>query len=227
MNITSDQIQTILPTLDKEICDFVSMIMPKIPLDDDFKLRAYASIEPSRRVQFLEEQYNLSVTFSSIFKKQLSRILKRNVSDDIDFLFQNSYLRNEAFILANTVTQFRILTSLLTQKHNVIIYDHESRLPAELKDEQCCMCGGKLLSRSFGTNDNNQGWVVAADQHYFHYSCLSFRLANTPKCSLCNKLIDTQELDSMSPEEKNVAFKGLNFLAGGKKQSRRKKNVYR
>jgi hypothetical protein len=84
------------------------------------------------------------------------------------------------------------------------------------------LCGGKLVYRSLGSNDNNQGWVVAADQHCFHYTCLSFRLANTPKCSVCNKLIDTQALDSLSPDEKKAASKGLNFLAGGKKHSRRK-----
>jgi hypothetical protein len=222
MNITNEQIANILPSLDKKIRDLVSDIMPSIPLDDDFKLRVYAQMDPSLRSQFLEEQYRLSTIFSSIFKQHLSRILKRDVSDDIDFLFENLYLKNEGFILANTVSQFRILTALLNEKHNVVLYDHESRMPAELKNDSCGMCGGKLIYRSGVTNDNNQGWVVAADEHAFHYSCLSFRLANTHRCPLCNKQIDTQALDDMTQDEINSAKKGLNFLAGGKKRSRRK-----
>ena len=222
MNASDEQIASILPGVDKEIRDLVRSIMPQIPLDDDFKLRTYAQLDPPSRVNFLEDQYRLSVIFSTIFKKQLSRILQRDVSNEIDFLFENSYLYNEGFILANTVSQFRILTSLISKKHNLVIYDHESRLPAELKERDCGLCGAKLVYRNGSTNDNNQGYIVGADQHVFHYTCLSNRLVNTEKCPECYKQIDKRVLHRMSAEEKRLATVGSNFLAGGRKISRRR-----
>ena len=215
--ISDEQIASILPGVDKKIRDLVKQIMPSIPLDDDFKQRAFASLTEAKQYDFLDDQYRLSVIFRKIFKQQLSRILKRDVNDDIDFLFDNGYLKNPQFILANTVTQFRMITFLLTQKHeNIRLYTHESELPRFLKTADCGACGGKLVYRSGATDDNNQGYVISVDEHVFHFSCFQNWLEHSQRCPNCYKQIDRTQYDNMSAEEKRLSRIGSNFLSGGK-----------
>jgi hypothetical protein len=213
--ITDEQIASILPGVDKKIRDLVKKIMPDIPLDDDFKLRTFASLTEANQYNFLDDQYRLSVIFRKIFKQQLSRILKRDVNDDIDFLFDNGYLKNEQFILANTVAQFRMITFLLTQKHdNIRLYTHESELPRFLKTSDCGACGGKLVYRSGATDDNNQGYIISADEHVFHFSCFQNWLEHSQRCPNCYKQINRTQYDGMSTEEKRLSRMGSNFLSG-------------
>ena len=214
--ISDEQIASILPGVDKKIRDLVKKIMPDIPLDDDFKQQAFASLTEANQYNFLDDQYRLSVIFRKIFKQQLSRILQRDVNDDIDFLFDNGYLKNPQFILANTVAQFRMITFLLTQKHdNIRLYTHESELPQFFKTVNCGACGGKLVYRSGATNDNIQGYVIGVDEHVFHFSCFQNWLEHSQRCPNCYKQIDRTQYDSMSAEEKRLSRKGSNFLSGG------------
>ena len=220
-SISDEQLSSLLPGVNKEIRDLVKSIMPHIPLDDDFKLRTYTQIQPDQQQQFLDDQYRLSVAFSRIFKNNLSRILKRDVSDEIDFLFENRYLYNPQFILANTVTQFRMITFLLSQQHQIKLYKHESELPEYFKGAVCGGCGGKLVYRSGASNDNSQGYIVCADEHAFHFTCIEHRLTYTTKCPNCNKQINKDFFDGMSAQEKKWAKSGSNFLSGGERSKRR------
>ena len=224
--ISDEQIASILPGVDKKIRDLVKNIMPDIPLDNDFKQRTYDSLSEENQYNFLDDQYKLSVIFRKIFKQQLSRILKRDVNDEIDYLFDSGYLKNPQFILANTVAQFRMISFLLTQQHNVIrLYTHQSELPPALKTADCGACGGKLVYRSGTTDDNNQGYVVSADEHAFHYTCIQNWLEHSQRCPSCYKRIDKQQFDNMSAEEKKLARIGSNFLQGGRGSKRSKRSA--
>ena len=180
--------------------------------------------EQEKREQFLEEQYRLFINFKFMFYNHLSRIFKRDVRSDIDRLIENDILHNETFILANTVQQFQIVSSFL-KGHVYNLYTHYTQIPEDQLKNKCNLCGAQLISRDGMTDNNQQGYIVSADnnQHLFHYSCLSNWIHNFSHCNICNKSIEKDILSGMTQTEKQMASKGSNFLDGyfGGKKSRK------
>lgn len=224
------KIKEAYPSLDEKIIELVAGL--HIPLNDDFKIRQYLSIsDEDKRKEFLIEQYSLFVNFKSMFKSQLSRIFKRDVSKDIDLLISNDILNNETFILANTVNQFNIISSLL-KSHDYNLYTHYSEIPEFLLSTKCDLCGAPLITRNGMTDNNLQGSIVSADNdlHLFHFTCLSNWIHGLSHCNVCNKSIDKSFFDKMSESEKQLAIKGSNFLdgyVGGKRSKKTNKRRYK
>jgi len=223
------KIKEAYPSLDEKIIELVSSL--HIPLNDDFKIKQYLLIqEEDIKKQFLKEQYSLFINFKSMFKSQLSRIFKRDVSKDIDLLISNDILNNETFILANTVNQFNIISSLL-KSHDYYLYTHYSEIPQFLLSTKCDLCGAPLITRNGMTDNNLQGSIVSADNnlHLFHFTCISNWIRDLSHCNVCNKSIDKSFFDKMTKNEKELAINGSNFLDGyvGGNRSKKKMNKKR
>lgn len=221
-----DKIKQAYPSLDEKIIELVSSL--NIPLDQDFKIMHYLQItSQEKRQEFLEEQYRLFVVFKVMFSNHLSRIFKRDVSRDINTLISNDILKNENFILANTVQQFQIVSNFL-KGHSYHLYSHYTEIPEDLLKNKCNLCGAQLISRDGMTDNNQQGYIVSADnnQHLFHFSCLSNWIHDFPYCNICNKSIEKDIFSGMTKNEKQLANKGSNFLDGftGGKRSKKKNN---
>jgi hypothetical protein len=214
------------PSLDENIIKLVASV--NIPLDQDFKIMYYLQLtEKEKRQQFLEEQYRLFIAFKSMFRNQLSRIFSRDVTSDIDRLIENDILHTETFILANTTQQFQIISSFL-KGHVYNLYTHYNEIPEHLLKNICNLCGAQLISRYGMTDNNQQGYIVSADnnQHLFHFSCLSNWTRDLSHCNVCNKSIEKDIFSGMTQTEKQMATNGSNFLDGylGGKRSKKKNN---
>jgi hypothetical protein len=222
------KIKEAYPSLDEKIIELVSDLY--IPLDDDFKIRYFLQLtNDEEKQEFLEDQYKLFLNFVNImFKKQISRLLNRDVSIDMDTLISSGQLNNQTFILANTVNQFQILTKLL-KKHTYSLYTHYTQIPEHLEKNVCNLCGAPLIYRD-GMSDNNlQGSIVSADnnQHLFHFTCITNWVRDFSNCNICNMPIDKELFTNMSEMDKKFATQGSNFLdgyVGGKKTKIVKKN---
>ena len=218
------KIQEAYPSLDERIIKLVLSF--KIPLDEDFKIKYYSQLtEQAKKQEFLEGQYKLFINFTSMFKKQLSRIFNRDVSHDIDLLISNGVLNNETFILANTVKQFQIVSQLL-KRHVYNLYTHYTEIPEYLLKNICNLCGAPLINRDGMTDNNSQGYIVSADNnhHLFHFSCLSNWINDFSYCNVCNLPIDKDLLSKMSQSDKQFSVRGSNFLSGFTGGNRSKKN---
>lgn len=225
--IDISKIQAAYPSLDKKIIELVSSL--NIPLDDDFKIQYYLQLtEQEKKKEFLEGQYKLFINFSSMFKKQLSRIFNRDVSRDIDLLILNGVLNNETFILANTVKQFQIVSHFL-KRHNYNLYTHYTEIPEYLLKSICNLCGAALINRDGMTDNNSEGYIVSADnnEHLFHFKCLSNWVNDFSYCNVCNISIDKELLSKMSQSDKQLSVRGSNFLTGFIGGNRSKKNTKR
>lgn len=221
------EIQEAYPSLDEKIIELVLSF--NIPLDEDFKIKYYLQLtEQEEKQEFLQGQYKLFINFTSMFKKQLSRIFNRDVGGDIDILISNGVLNNETFILANTVKQFQIVSQFL-KRHVYNLYTHYTEIPEHLLKNICNLCGAPLLYRDGMTDNNLQGYIVSADndQHLFHFSCLSNWINDFNYCNVCNLPIDKDLLSKMSASDKQFSVRGSNFLTGFIGGNRSKKNTKR